>query len=249
MSGSQPYSSPKLFLLLFRLELLALLACFAAAGFAVAGVVNDTILPWVFTVAAAAGAGIILGFTSRLFFRRNSFPLRLTAAVSATLFSLMIMGWLTGGLVGADPTLPAERRPDWSALGLMVIGIAAATLSLAAWRKRPAPIDVSSLPVGEVIQEPQPPALPEKKIKSVPPVNTARPAGGRLGGILGFFRRARHNTEIRLTGAEKSKCPYCLQPIEARDPRGVVVCPICHTRHHKDCWDVTGMCQVPHYHA
>ncbi|MFN2120746.1 MAG: hypothetical protein ACK2T0_10170 [Anaerolineales bacterium] len=23
-------------------------------------------------------------------------------------------------------------------------------------------------------------------------------------------------------------------------------CPICHTLHHKDCWDVTGSCQIPH---
>ncbi|HEY5119324.1 MAG TPA: hypothetical protein VII90_07695, partial [Anaerolineales bacterium] len=136
MSGSQPYSSPRLFLLLFRLELLALLACFTAAGFAVAGVVNDTILPWVYTIAAAAGAGIFLGFVSRLFFRRFSFPLRLIAAITATLLSLLIMGWLTQGLVGADPTLPADRRPDWGALGLMAVGITTSTLSLVAWKKR-----------------------------------------------------------------------------------------------------------------
>jgi hypothetical protein len=26
----------------------------------------------------------------------------------------------------------------------------------------------------------------------------------------------------------------------------VVECEVCHTLHHKDCWDVTGICQVPH---
>ena len=244
MSGSQPYSSPRLFLLLFRLELLALLACFTAAGFAVAGVVNDTILPWVYTIAAAAGAGIFLGFVSRLFFRRFSFPLRLTAAITATLLSLLIMGWLSQGLVGADPTLPAERRPDWGALGLMAIGVATSALALVAWRKRPAPA-----PAGEVLGEPQPASALEKKIKAAPPTKDARPSRNHFSGVLRFFQRARRDAEIRLTGAEKYKCPYCLQPIEARDPRGVVVCPICHTRHHKDCWDITGMCQVPHYHA
>jgi ribosomal protein L37AE/L43A len=236
-----------LFLLLFRLELLALLACFTAAGFAVAGVVNDTILPWFYTIAAAAGAGIVLGFVSRLFFRRFSFPLRLTAAITATLLSLLIMGWLTQGLVGVDPTLPPERRPDWWGLGLMAIGIAASTLAFVAWRKRAAA--VSPAPAGEVIQDPQPSAAPEKKIKSVPPAKDMRPSRNRFGGVLRFFQRARRDAEIRLTGAEKYKCPYCLQPIESRDPRGVVVCPICHTRHHKDCWDITGMCQVPHYHT
>jgi len=244
VSGSTPYSSPRLFLLLFRLELLALLACFTAAGFAVAGVVNDTILPWVYTIAAAAGAGIVLGFISRFFFRQFSFPLRLTAAITATLLSLLIMGWLTQGLIGADPTLPAERRPDWGALGLMAIGITTSTLALVAWRKRATPA-----PAGEVLGEPQPSAALEKKIKAAPPTKDARPSRNRFGGVLRFFQRTQRDAEIRLTGVEKYKCPYCLQPIEARDPRGVVVCPICHTRHHKECWDITGMCQVPHYHT
>jgi len=246
VSGSQPYTSPRLFLLLFRLELLALLACFTAAGFAVAGVVNDTILAWVYTIAAAAGAGTFLGFVSRLFFRRFSFPLRWTAAITATMLSLLIMGWLTQGLVGADPTLPAEKRPDWAGLGLMAVGIAASTLALVAWRKRAAA--VSPAPAREGIPEP-PPAAQEKKIKSIPSAKAASSSRNRFGGVRRFFQRARRDAEIRLTGAEKYKCPYCLQPIEARDPRGVVVCPICHTRHHKDCWDITGMCQVPHYHA
>jgi hypothetical protein len=26
----------------------------------------------------------------------------------------------------------------------------------------------------------------------------------------------------------------------------VKVCPVCKTRHHADCWSVTGTCQVPH---
>jgi ribosomal protein L37AE/L43A len=247
MSGEKTYNSPRLFLLLFRLELLAILACLTAAGFAVAGVINETILPWVFAIASAAGAGVVLGFLSRLFFRRFSLPLRLTSAITTTLLSMLIMGWLTRGLIGADPTLPVERRPDWGGLGLLAIGSIASILSVMAWRKRAAA--VSPMPVGEVLQEPQLPAAPEKISKRVPPAKSAAPSRNRFVGVRRFFQRARRDAEIHLTGAEKYKCPYCLQPIEARDPRGVVVCPICHTRHHKDCWDVTGMCQVPHYHA
>lgn len=53
---------------------------------------------------------------------------------------------------------------------------------------------------------------------------------------------------VQLVGTEAHRCPYCLEAVEHNDPRGVKVCPICHTRHHADCWAVTGMCQVPHYH-
>jgi transposase len=37
--------------------------------------------------------------------------------------------------------------------------------------------------------------------------------------------------------------------VTARDPRGEVTCPVCHTRHHADCWAVTGVCQVPHHNV
>jgi hypothetical protein len=54
---------------------------------------------------------------------------------------------------------------------------------------------------------------------------------------------------IRLVGKEELRCPYCLQEVYRNDPRGVVICPICKSAHHKECWDITGSCQVPHNHA
>ncbi len=51
---------------------------------------------------------------------------------------------------------------------------------------------------------------------------------------------------VRLAVHEEHRCPYCLEPVKRNDPRGTVECQICHTLHHKDCWDITGNCQVPH---
>jgi hypothetical protein len=45
---------------------------------------------------------------------------------------------------------------------------------------------------------------------------------------------------------EEHRCPYCLEPVTRNDPRGSVECQVCHALHHKDCWDITGTCQVPH---
>jgi hypothetical protein len=56
------------------------------------------------------------------------------------------------------------------------------------------------------------------------------------------------DSSVRLVGEMEHRCPYCLEPVEKSDPRGVKVCSICHTRHHADCWAVTGMCQVPHHY-
>ncbi len=59
-------------------------------------------------------------------------------------------------------------------------------------------------------------------------------------------RRRRSASDIRLTGVTEHRCPYCLELVATHDPRGVVVCQVCHTPHHADCWSVTGTCQVPH---
>jgi hypothetical protein len=54
---------------------------------------------------------------------------------------------------------------------------------------------------------------------------------------------------VHLVGEEEHRCPYCLELVEPNDPRGIKICPECHTYHHADCWAVTGACQVPHHHA
>ena len=52
--------------------------------------------------------------------------------------------------------------------------------------------------------------------------------------------------EIKFVGKEEHICPYCLDPVLDHDQRGVKICPICKTRHHADCWGITGACQIPH---
>jgi len=68
-----------------------------------------------------------------------------------------------------------------------------------------------------------------------------------LPGRLVRSHPVRHAHRVRLIGAEEHRCPYCLDVVERHDARGVVVCKVCHTRHHADCWAVAGTCQVPHY--
>jgi len=70
-----------------------------------------------------------------------------------------------------------------------------------------------------------------------PPSKTRKPA-----------KRTKKNAkpEIKFVGKEEHICPYCLDPVLDHDPRGVKICPICKTRHHADCWGITGACQIPH---
>ncbi len=59
----------------------------------------------------------------------------------------------------------------------------------------------------------------------------------------------RRKPELQLSVYEEHRCPYCLEDVKRNDPRGVKECDICHTLHHADCWNVTGMCQVPHLNS
>jgi hypothetical protein len=75
------------------------------------------------------------------------------------------------------------------------------------------------------------------------PAPTIRPMGAkpRRSGSQRHIHPAVH-----LAVFEEHRCPFCLEPVNRNDPRGVVECQVCHTLHHKDCWDITGSCQVPH---
>jgi hypothetical protein len=63
---------------------------------------------------------------------------------------------------------------------------------------------------------------------------------------LRLRRSHRREAPIRFTGTGEDRCPYCLDIVAENDRRGVTTCPVCHTRHHAECWAVTGTCQMPH---
>jgi hypothetical protein len=57
---------------------------------------------------------------------------------------------------------------------------------------------------------------------------------------------SRRKPELQFSVYEEHRCPYCLDVVKRNDPRGVKECEVCHSLHHADCWNITGMCQVPH---
>lgn len=93
------------------------------------------------------------------------------------------------------------------------------------WRTRTSLQLVSMLPR---------PAVNAPKTRKAKP-STARKVSGK-----------RSRSTVHFSGVEKHVCPYCLEPVKKNDPRGVKICKVCKTWHHADCWEITGVCQVPH---
>jgi ribosomal protein L37AE/L43A len=107
-------------------------------------------------------------------------------------------------------------------------------------RKRVATLTVSRPP------RPAPATGRARPRKRVRPRTAGVHAAVASGGIYGARNLLRRRRAVRLAAYEEHRCPYCLEQVRRGDPRGTVECPICHTLHHKDCWDVTGTCQIPH---
>jgi hypothetical protein len=79
----------------------------------------------------------------------------------------------------------------------------------------------------------------DRRVRDLPLVLN-KPARSKRRGV---FRSKPH---IKFALVEEHRCPYCLDIVNHTDQRGTVECEVCHTLHHKDCWEITGMCQVPH---
>jgi hypothetical protein len=179
------------------------------------------------------------------------------------------VNWLDrAGLALEVPVLPGNSPTDLMDVAHMVIAINLSWIALRAWNgkaqsqergyesggwaRSAAPVSTPrrmavAAPVSAPVVRPTTtsrsrPLVRRKKIGRVV-VAHAMPIRPRNSGNR---RRSvfRKRLAVQLAAYEEHRCPYCLQDIKRDDIR--VECPVCHTLHHKDCWDITGTCQVPH---
>lgn len=236
-----------------------------AAGFAAVFSVDRSAVPVAVVLATPVGLGLAAGAVARWSMPDRSTAVRWVVAMAAVTVGLLTAGLLTGGAAGVLPRA-GTGAAQWAEIGELVAGGLMAGLALTAWRRpmvavereaAPAfPIAPAPAPAEEAVRTPAPspprvsvglgPRLRRTwegmrhRLRSEPRPRLITATAARPS------RRRRGRSDIRLTGAEEHRCPYCLSPVTTADPRGVVICPVCHTPHHADCWAITGTCQVPH---
>jgi len=180
------------------------------------------------------------------------------------------------GVMLRIPILPGDSRTDLLDVAHMIIAINLSWIALRAWRSRPrltsgVPAAPRMPGVPAPVSEPRPTPAPLRMSVASPaaaavvrpvtrsrsrpvvrPRRIGRPVTSNALAIrprrAGSRRRNvfRKRLAVQIASYEEHRCPYCLEDIKRNDIRGSVECPICHTLHHKDCWDITGTCQVPH---
>lgn len=206
------------------------------------------------------GIGLAAGVGARLALpgRRG---LAWILGASSSCLGLLLLGWLTAGSMGLNPSaLPADRVA-WGGLLQLAVSIGGAWLSTHAWN-----------PAGPRLVPAIPPAAPPPPSPNLPALRrpAARTGGSGLSRALGRWRRRlesperrvrlprisdrgprrpAHRAGVRVGTLAEERCPYCLDVVRPGDPRGVRRCEVCHTAHHADCWAQTGTCQVLHHHG
>ena len=214
--------------------------------------------------------GLVAGSGARIILKSRRSGLRMLAALAALSLGLIVLGFSTAWKYGLGPLIFNSGHFDWGGLIQMVIGTLTAILVLYAWR-RPAstslPMVNEPAPLTSVDGvSPQPKQLKAAKKRGLnfgkklkPILSTRRGVrtkiqstpklkakSGRAKLIAVRSRRRMRKADVQIATKEEHRCPYCLEPVRTNDPRGIVECKVCHTLHHADCWEITGVCQVPH---
>jgi hypothetical protein len=210
------------------------------------------------------GIGLIAGLSARRFLRKNTIILKHLVALGSTALSLAVLFLLSRGFLGINIYYQIGN-PDWEGLIQYLITALNSALVITAFPSSPA---VEVLPTPAPPREISRPGInlqlpklsrPASKRAKKSNVKTAAPRKLSLAPTVKpevkkptrvkkkrTRKRPIKTEEIKFMGTMEHTCPYCLDPVEPNDPRGVKVCPICKTHHHADCWGITGACQIPH---
>ncbi len=242
----------------------------AGLGFSVVYILNKAIEPVVLTVTSDVGMGLAAGLAARFSLPRRSAALRWLVALFGLCTGLIFMGWLSRGLLGMNLVDRTSLEPDWNGLQRFAFGALAAWPAVSAWTRKRRDRQISS---GASSYAPTTGRAARRRghqggnarvtskralAMSLPATSTQTHMGGharvrkappRSASVRGSKRRKRISASIHLASKVDHRCPYCLEQVDPKDPRGVVECTTCHTLHHADCWGVTGTCQVPHHNS
>ena len=228
-------------------------------------------------LASGAGIGLTAGYFARVLLAGRRPFLKILIGLGGVLAGLLVLGALTGWRNGIGPLYYNRSTIDWRGLGLFLGASVCSVIASLAYRKplrtrqAPSEYDDETTPMqpASLSRQDTSPAVsairrnasraPKKpvgklskrtplKTKKMPAKKTQKPVSEKQKKPANrTVIRKRPSKKIVLAPVEEHRCPYCLEPVKRKDPRGVVECDVCHTLHHADCWAITGTCQVPHY--
>jgi ribosomal protein L37AE/L43A len=224
-------------------------------------------------IAAGIVIAIVAGLGAQLMMSQRDGFMRFVVAMAADVAGVYLLGFVSHGKYGISKFGWLPRSMDYDGLNLIGIGfILILFMSLLFRRTRvivvPEPMQVippehdSESTFASPMESANSTSISSAERPRIswsrfftpgslqPPRSNGRHSGmvrpAKVAPAVAPKRRRRKKARVQLAVVAEHRCPYCLDTVVRSDPRGVKECPVCHTLHHKDCWDITGSCQVPH---
>jgi hypothetical protein len=203
--------------------------------------------PLAIALVGAAIMGLLAGVTALVTLQGWTEALRIQIALLILLVWLIAVESTYADWMGLRRLDYLANADNWAELGLLAVSCMGIIVS--GLGRRSIPVDIAPEPQRRREPAPQPKrrsgTARKSKIKQKKGQAISLPTPKR--SILKRRSGPVEENGVKVTGAAEERCPYCLDIIEDKDARGVVVCEICGSPHHADCWEAAGgMCQVPH---
>ena len=225
-------------------------------------------------LAAGVVIAIVAGVGAQLILSQRDGIFRFVSAMAADVAGIYLLGFISSGKYGISKFGWLPGSIDYDGLNLIGIGFLIIVLISLLFRRtrvivipephQPAMLggETENLSAVQVepynlisISNPVRPRISWSRFLLPGSLEQSRSNGrwagrirpARATAVIAPKRRRRYRkARVQLALVEEHRCPYCLETVTRTDPHGVVECTICHTLHHKDCWNITGACQVPH---
>ena len=223
-------------------------------------------------IAAGVVIAIVASVSAQLILSQRDIIFRVVAGMASDVAGVYLLGFISDGKYGISKFGWLPRTMDYDGLNLVGIGFVIILFVALLFRRTrivviPEPLQsilpeeessISSLqyePANSIsVSTPDRPRISLPRLLTPGAASPRARTNGRRSGLIqpakppvvAPKRRRRKKSRVQLALVEEHRCPYCLENVARSDPRGVVECNVCHTLHHKDCWDITGNCQVPH---
>jgi hypothetical protein len=202
--------------------------------------------PLAIALVGAAIMGLLAGITALVTLQGWTEALRIQVAMLFLLVWLVAVESTYADWMGLRRLDYLANADNWAEVGLLAVSCMGIVVS--GLGRRPIPVDIAPAPQRR--REPRPKRQSGTARKTKIKQKEKRQAISLPKPKLSILKRRSEPAEengVKVTGAAEERCPYCLDIVEKKDARGVVVCEICGSPHHADCWEAGGgMCQVPH---
>jgi hypothetical protein len=232
--------------------------CFSATFCALLFFENNMFSPAILKFTLLVSIAFVSGLLSRQLLSKHEFWIQFSISFFSYLINLWMLFLISSGYIGIDISEGAIHSSIVDETLQIILGGVIIWKVLIVWKAKATTEPVAVIPQEKSIPKTpitNKPIINRQKIKKQKPKISSKRTKieiikkekniSKKQNLLFKIRLPKKNI-VQLSKDVEYCCPYCLETVMENDIRGTKTCKVCKTPHHADCWEVTGMCQIPH---